>query len=118
MMALEESMVKKVARRIERDLKARGVYKPYVTEDNGHLYVESYPLHARIFAVFSTEEGPHHSITIYDDSLARLGENTKIDHTFTRFGVAPIQAAAELLKAHHPEAYARAKRQDSEALAS
>lgn len=106
-------MTRKTAIAIERRLKADGVYKPYVSADNGHTYIESYPLNASMFEVFSTEEGPHWSITIYDASLGRLGRDQKIDHEFTRFGQDPLARAAVLLMTHHAEAYARAKSQDA-----
>ena len=111
-------MTRKAASILERQLKAYGVYKPYVSQDGGFTSIESYPLSASMFEVFSAEEGPHWSITVYDCSLARIGMDSKIDHTFTRFGQDVIAQAAKLLKAHHTEAYARAKQQDTAALAT
>jgi hypothetical protein len=106
-------MMRKAAiKATERELKARGVYKPYVSEDNGFTYIESYPLQASIFQCFSTEEGLHSSITIYDYSLPRIGQDAKVDHTFTKCGQDVLQRVAELLKEWHPAAYARAKAQD------
>ena len=106
-------MTKKTARILERRLKDYGVYDPYVCEDNGFVNIESYPLSASIMQVFRADEGPHASITIYDHSLARMGSNAKVDHEFTHFGQDVLQRAAELLRAWHPEAYARAKGQDA-----
>lgn len=109
----KKHMTRKAAAQIERQLKARGVYKPFVSEDSGFTYVESYPLTAMIMPVFSTEEGPHASIRITDHSLIRLGEDGRIDHTFTKFGQDVLGITANLLALHHASSYARAKAQDA-----
>lgn len=105
-------MTRKNAIKTEKELKARGVYKPYVTQDGDTFLFESYPLTARIKGVFDTERGPVMNVTITDCSL----NYAKVASVNLHFGQDTISNVAPLLISLHPEAYARAKEQERAAM--
>jgi hypothetical protein len=108
-------MTRKQAIRIERDLKARGVYKPFVSTDGDLMYVESYPLTAIIRdGGCDPEMGPAQNIKITDCSLARTGQDSTITtaRAFMCSGPNVIRLVAELLVSFHGPAHERAVQQD------
>jgi hypothetical protein len=105
-------MTRKDAIKAEKDLKARGVYKPYVSQDGDSFIFESYPLEARIKGVFDSERGPMMNVTVKD-----VSQNYAVVATINLdFGQHTVQHVAPLLVSLHPEAFARAKAKEHEAL--
>jgi hypothetical protein len=110
-------LTRKQAVRIERNLKDRGAYKPYVTMSDGVLSIESYPLTAYIRDGFDRELGPTQNVRLSDCTLPRLGQESLIATLTLQFGQCIEQHVSALILQHHQEAYARAKDQESAAVA-
>ena len=111
-------MTRKTAVRIERDLRARGVYKPYVSADTeGRVFVESYPLTATVThaATVDPEMGPFDNIKVTDCSLARIGLDNVLTVARVFLGQPVFQRVGELLLAFHEHSFARALEQDTAA---
>ena len=111
-------MTRKYAARIEKRLKSYGVYKPYVSsETDGRVLIESYPLTATIWpAKTDPDVGPVQGLTVLDCSLPREGQDDLITSQRILMGQDALHRAAEVLRAYHPVAYARAKAQESETM--
>ena len=107
-------MTRAVAVRMERDLRARGVYKPYVSMDGEVLSIESYPLTVYISpGGCDPQEGPYHVMKMRDCTLARDGRDTLVRVQRLYMGQLPCQFASLMLLAAHAEAHARSVAQDS-----
>jgi hypothetical protein len=114
-------MTRKQAVRIEKELRARGIHKPYVSpaiertgvdsfEQGKAWEIESYPLGARIVPGFDKELGPTWKVTVNACSLPRIGQDARIAEL--TLGQDTTQHVAAILLHLHPEAYERAKRQE------
>jgi hypothetical protein len=109
-------MTRKQASRIERNLKACGVYRPYVEGDKEAMYIESYPLNVIIRDGQDGLRGPFQSVRVNDSTLPRLGQDATVAEWRVYFGQDLCSHVSALLASLHPVAYARAKEQDSAAL--
>ena len=105
-------MTRKKAIEVENQLKARGVYKPYVTEENKIFLFESYPLTARVGGVFDIENGPMMNITVTDCTLPRIDKDATIATINLYLGQDTVQHVAALLVKFHAESHARSKEQE------
>lgn len=110
-------MTRKQAVVIERQLRAVGVYKPYVSTTDDVLYFESYPLTAVIKNGFDTEMGPLHTVKITDCSLSRIGADPVLTTCRVFLGQDLVGVVGHLLMDFHEKAYARASAQDRDAAA-
>lgn len=108
-------MTRKTASRIEGDLKAQGVYKPYVSQDEDKsLVIESYPLTARCNPGWvSYDHGPYTLVKITDYSLQREGKPSTVILLSVLLGSPLDSAVASIFRALHGAAYQRAKAQES-----
>jgi hypothetical protein len=105
-------MTRKEAVRIERRLRARGVYRPYVTERDGTLCIESYPLAVYVTpGEFDPESGPTTDLRLVDYTLVKIGDST-VTIMCIHVGQDIEQHASRLLIDHHADAYARAQIED------
>jgi len=121
-------MNRKQASRIEKELRARGVHKPYVSpviERTGldsfaqgkGWEIDSYPLSARIVPGFDKELGPTWQVTVNDCSLPRIGQDARVAERVLTMGQPITQHVADILLHLHREAYERAKGQEQAAMA-
>jgi len=107
-------MKRKDAARFERELKARGVYKPFVSKDGDILAVESYPLTVYVGAeTVDPEQGPFQPLKLSDCSLPREGREPVVREGRLYLGQSAAQIIAAMLLAEFPTAHARALAQDS-----
>jgi len=97
---------------MERALRARGVYKPYVSMDMERLYIESYPLTAIITSGFDPEQGPTQNVKITDCTLPRIGQDATITTLRLFIGQDVCQHVGQALMDFHGPAHARATEQD------
>lgn len=112
--------------RVERELKALGVHKPYMTLGDWvyrdtvalgqNFEVESYPLTARAKAEYSAEVGACYRITVSDCSLPRIGQDAKVAERVLDACSNLVRPIAEILTHLHAEAYTRAKAQEAAAM--
>ena len=111
-------MTRKAAGLLERVLRQRGVYKPFVSKDGERLVVESYPLTAYITdGGCDAEMGPAQNVKVVDCSLARIGQDSTLT-TFRVFvGQDVLQMVADYLVGFHGPAYVRAVEQDGHSVA-
>ena len=106
-------MTRKNAALIERRLRARGVYKPYVSMDGDALMVESYPLtiYARQGAC-DPEMGPVTCLKLNDCTLPRIGQDATITTRRVFLGQDIETHIAQLLMDFHAPSYTRAQEQE------
>jgi hypothetical protein len=111
-------MTRKQAILIERVLRARGVYRPDVSAEGERMFVESYPLTAIVEnGPCDPEMGPVQKIKVTDCSLSRIGQDPVLTTDRVFIGQDLIARITEHLLAFHEVSYARAKEQDSKAVA-
>ncbi len=107
-------MTRKEAVRIEQRLRARGVYKPYVSMDDGRLFIESYPLTVIVTnGAIDPEMGPVTCLKLNDCTLPRIGQDATITTQRVFLGQDTEAHAANLLMDYHEKAHARAIIQES-----
>ena len=92
---------------MERALRARGVYKPYVSMDMERLYIESYPLTATITSGFDPQ-----NVKITDCTLPRIGQDATITTLRLFIGQDVCQHVGQALMDFHGPAHTRAVEQD------
>ena len=97
-----------------RNMRGRGVYRPYVTvEFDGAITVESYPLAVRVAnGGMDAEMGPFHSLKLTDCTLPRIGQDSTITTHCVYMGTPMDQMVAQLLLDYHGPAYERAQEQE------
>ena len=106
-------MTKAESRKIEIRLRARGVYKPYVSVSDGVLAVESYPLTVYVQAgPCDPEMGPVTCLKLNDCTLPRIGQDATITTRRIFIGQDVETHVAQLLMDFHAPAYERAKEQE------
>ena len=111
-------MTRKDATRLERELRAREVYKPYVGADTENIYVESYPLTAIIRKAIEVDPqlGPYQHVKLTDCTLPRLGLDSTVRFERLYVGQVLQQHVAAWLLSLHAEAHARSIEQDYQAM--
>jgi hypothetical protein len=106
-------MTRKEAIRHERSLRARGVYKPYVSMDGARLLIESYPLTAAVSpGPCDPELGPIQCVKVTDCTLPRIGEDSTVTTFRVFLGQDLLARVAESLLSFHGPAHARAIAQE------
>lgn len=108
-------MTRKNAQVIERRLRGRGVYKPFVScSDNGAVFIESYPLTVIVTqGAVDPEMGPTTYLKLNDCTLARIGQDATIATRRIFIGQDMETHVSQLLMDFHAPSYARAKEQES-----
>jgi hypothetical protein len=106
-------MTRKQATLLERVLRQRGVYRPYVSMDADVLAIESYPLTAYVRpGAVDPEMGPVQCVRISDCTRSRDGLDSTLTTARVFIGQDVIQTCAQLLLDFHGPAHARAMEQD------
>lgn len=106
-------MTRKNAGLIERRLRARGVYRPYVTMEDSVLCVESYPLTCYVRdGLVDPEQGPVKCLKLNDCTLPRIGQDATIATHRVFMGQDLEQHIAQFLMDFHGPAYERAQEQE------
>ncbi len=106
-------MTRKNAATIERRLKARGVYRPYVSMDGDVLAIESYPLTCYVRqGTVDPEMGPATCLKHNDCTLPRIGQEATIATRRIFIGQDMESHVAQFLMDFHAPAYDRALSQD------
>ncbi len=107
-------MTRRDAAKWERDLKARGVYRPFVSQDGDRMAIESYPLTVYITpGGCDPSEGPYHVMKMRDCTLAREGKDTLVRTQRLYMGQDVRQHASLMLLSAHAEAHARSTEQEA-----
>lgn len=106
-------MTRKQATLLERVLRQRGVYRPFVSMDGEILSIESYPLTAYVRpGAVDPEMGPVQCVRISDCTRSRDGLDSTLTTARVFIGQDVIQMCAQLLLDFHEKAHARAMEQD------
>lgn len=113
---MAQNSVTKQQRQFERELRLRGVRKPYVTIESGRVIIESYPLTVFVTQHHCTEMGPYQYLKLNDCGKARLGEDATIETHRVYMGQCLVSHVAQLILDFFPQAYERAHKQDGAAL--
>lgn len=107
-------MTRTEAKKIEARLKARNVYKPFVSMTDNVVTVESYPLTVYVrTGEVDPDQGPVTILRMTDCTLARMGRDTRVTERRVLFGQDPEQHIARLILDYHGPAHARATRQET-----
>jgi hypothetical protein len=94
-----------------KQLRAMGVYKPYVSSSEDSIEIESYPLEARIKQSFDPNEGPIHVFKIVD---VHTGDT--LTSGVVTLGQDLVRKVGQALMDFHGPAYAQAKEREAEAM--
>lgn len=104
---------------MEKELRAQGVHKPFVSVDGDVMHIESYPLNAIVKdGGCDPEQGPFQTVKLTDYSLTRPTSDSPLttDSTITSvrvyLGSPLLRVVARLMVQYHADAHARSKAQE------